>query len=75
MCFNVPRSVALISGSCNLSCNGTTKLEPSMLHKSLFTVTIHLAFAFRFVVTALCLGYSLEGHEKSPTCNLAFSCF
>ena len=54
VCFYVSRRVALICGSCNLSCYGMTKLEPSMLQKSLFMVTIHLAFAFNFVVTALC---------------------
>ena len=50
------RSVAVIYGSCNLYCDGVIKLEPStnLLHKSLFIVTIHLAFAFNFVVTALC---------------------
>lgn len=56
VCFYVLRGVALIYGSCNLCCDSVIKLEPStyMLHKSLFIVTIHLAFAFNFVVTALC---------------------
>ena len=56
VCFYMLRGVVLICGSCILYCNGMTKLEPNtcMLRKSLFIVTIHLAFAFNFVVTALC---------------------